>query len=72
MAKIYVKGYTKDDGTRVKGYYRDSSAKKMISAKDQYGSKVEVFEIIGNVARTSKGRYHVTKLFRKGKALKGR
>lgn len=44
----------------------------MISAKDQYGSKVDVFEIRGNMARTSKGMYHVAKLFRKGKALKGR
>lgn len=72
MARTWVKGYTKKDGTKVPGHYRDSSAKKMISAKDQYGSKVDVFEIRGNMARTSKGMYHVTKLFRKGKALKGR
>lgn len=23
MAKVWVKGYTKDDGTKVKGHYRD-------------------------------------------------
>lgn len=32
MARIYVKGYTKADGTRVKGYYReDFSSQKLQS-----------------------------------------
>jgi hypothetical protein len=25
MAKIWVKGYTKSDGTKVKGYYKETS-----------------------------------------------
>jgi hypothetical protein len=27
MAKVWVKGFTKDDGTKVKGHYRDTPAK---------------------------------------------
>jgi hypothetical protein len=43
MAKVWVKGYTKPDGTRVKGHYRDvaSKARQMESSgtvkKDRYG-----------------------------------
>jgi len=31
MAKIWVKGYTKPDGTKVKGHYRGVSAKNNIN-----------------------------------------
>ncbi len=67
MAKIYVKGYTKSDGTKVDGYWRE--LKKGEVVRDQYRQNVEVFEVIGNMARTDKGMYHLTKLFSGGKSL---
>ncbi len=32
MARIYVKGYTKDDGTRVKGYYKEVGGSALAKA----------------------------------------
>ncbi len=32
MAKVWVKGFTKDDGTKVKGHYREVSSNKSADA----------------------------------------
>lgn len=42
---------------------------KTFKATNRYRETVIVFEIIENMARTSKGMYHVTKLFVNGKSL---
>ena len=36
---------------------------------DQYGSGVRVVEVVGNIARTSAGLYHTTKVFYEGKSV---
>jgi len=38
---------------------------------DQYGERVTIFEIVGNIARIScgAGRYHIDKLFHDGKSV---
>lgn len=66
MAKIWVKPYTRPDGTTVKGHWRQ--AKSGTTMKDIYGDTVTYYETIGNMMRTNKGLYHSTKLRFGGKA----
>lgn len=42
MAKVWVKGYTKDDGTKVSGYWRDTTiggGKKVVAKKTNVVAK---------------------------------
>lgn len=39
MAKVWVKGFTKSDGTKVKGHYRDGSKRPPGVTKEEWAAE---------------------------------
>jgi len=75
MARIYVKGYTKPDGTKVKGHYREVNTESGGAAlaldrknKKYISSKIKMGESAENAYQKIQSRYFAARTLRGAKS----